>query len=32
LDALLKDIFLYMGPVSTSRSHKLHRSPQMHHA
>jgi hypothetical protein len=24
LDTLLKDIFLYMSPVSTSRSHKLH--------
>ena len=26
LDTLLKDIFLYTSPVSTSRSHKLHRS------
>ena len=32
LGTLLKDIFLYMGPVSTSRSQKLHRSHKLHHA
>src|SRR5436309_669786 len=32
LGTLLKDIFLYMGPVSTSRSQKLHRSYKLHHA
>ena len=32
LGTLLKGIFLYMGPVSTSRSHKLHRSHNLHHA
>src|ERR1700730_14003083 len=32
LGTLLKDIFLYMGPVSTSRSHKLLRSHKLHHA
>ena len=29
LGTLLKVIFLYMGPVSTSRSHKLHRSTEV---
>src|ERR1700676_2948721 len=32
LGTLLKDIFLYMNPVSTSRSHKLHRGHKLHHA
>jgi hypothetical protein len=30
LGTLLKDIFLYLGPVSTSRSQKLHRSHKLH--
>jgi len=29
LDTLLKDIFLYMSPVSTSKSHKLQRSHKL---
>ena len=32
LGTLLKEIFLYMSPVSTSRSHQLHRSHKLHHA
>ena len=32
LGTLLKDIFLYSNPVSTSRSHKLHRGPKLHDA
>jgi hypothetical protein len=32
LGKLLKDIFLYMSSVSTSRNHKLHRSHKLHHA
>jgi hypothetical protein len=32
LGTLLKDIFLYMNPVSTSRTQKLHRSHKLHHA
>ena len=32
LGTLLKDIFLYMIPVATSRSHKLHRGQKLHHA
>ena len=32
LGTLLKDIFLYLSSVSTSRSQKLHRGHKLHHA
>ena len=32
LGTLLKDIFLYMNPVATSTSQKLHRSHKLHDA